>query len=147
MEYLAFFLLACLVLSCHGGGVEGRTLSAVWRGPWQHEIVEGVHPEAAVTATFTNRINQTGLVDTKMLHLYRYIHDCAKFYCVGGEKIKIVLSPTCSVPSCKIIHTFIEKKTTQNKILKESPYRLLKPLVAAHFGYHVPASCTSLPTI
>ncbi len=57
---VAFFFLTSLVLSGHGGGVGARTLSAVWRGPWRHEIVEGVHPQAAVTATFTNRINQTG---------------------------------------------------------------------------------------
>ena len=34
----------------------------VRRGPWQHEVVDGVHPEAAITATFTNQINKNGSV-------------------------------------------------------------------------------------
>ena len=34
----------------------------VRRGPWQHEVAEGVHPEAAITATFTNQINKNGSV-------------------------------------------------------------------------------------
>ncbi len=59
LELLTLAVLSLVLLS-HGGGVEGRTLSAVWRGPWRHEIVEGLHPQAAVTANFTNHINQTG---------------------------------------------------------------------------------------
>jgi len=54
----------CCVLSQWSGAVgdEGvrRSVSAVRRGPWQHEIVEGLQPKAAVTANFTNQINLNG---------------------------------------------------------------------------------------
>ena len=62
----SFLLVAALLLllpGCHGGGSSERVLSVVRRGPWQHDIVEGVHPQAAVTGKFTNHINETGYVD------------------------------------------------------------------------------------
>ena len=55
-------LLWGLFCSSHGGGSSERVLSVVRRGPWQHDIVEGVHPQAAVVANFTNHINETGWV-------------------------------------------------------------------------------------
>ena len=60
---VAILFVCCLLCSCTGDG-EGprRRVSVVRRGPWQHEVVEGVHPEAAITATFTNQINKNGSV-------------------------------------------------------------------------------------
>ena len=43
-----------------GVSVEGRQLSAIRKGPWHHEIVEGPHPDALITAAFNNTINETG---------------------------------------------------------------------------------------
>ena len=59
----AILFVCCLLCSCTGDG-EGlrRRVSVVRRGPWQHEVVEGVHPEAAIIATFTNQINKNGSV-------------------------------------------------------------------------------------
>ena len=59
----AILFVCCLLCSCTGDG-EGskRRVSVVRRGPWQHEVAEGVHPEAAITATFTNQINKNGSV-------------------------------------------------------------------------------------
>ena len=64
LGFTAAILFVCYLLcSCTGDG-EGpeRRVSVVRRGPWQHEVVEGVHPEAAITATFTNQINKNGSV-------------------------------------------------------------------------------------
>ena len=51
---------AGICLSILSPGAESRLLSAVRKGPWHHEIVEGPHPDALVSATFNNTINQTG---------------------------------------------------------------------------------------
>ena len=63
LDFTATILFVCCLLCCTGDG-EGsrRRVSVVRRGPWQHEVAEGVHPEAAITATFTNQINKNGSV-------------------------------------------------------------------------------------
>ena len=58
--FVLVFLEAVIYLSIFSPAAESRLLSAVRKGPWHHEIVEGPHPDALVSATFNNTINQTG---------------------------------------------------------------------------------------
>ena len=60
MFVIGFATWLCFVGSTWVEGTETRVLSAVRRGPWQHHIVEGLHPEADITARFNDSIEQTG---------------------------------------------------------------------------------------
>lgn len=50
------FLIGLCVLTV----AECRILSAVRKGLWQHQIVEGFHSEAVITAEFNNTIEENG---------------------------------------------------------------------------------------
>ncbi len=58
--WFAFAFLLFPNLLVVGHGIEVRQLSAIRKGPWHHEIVDGPHPDAVVSATFNNTINSTG---------------------------------------------------------------------------------------
>eukprot|EP00731_Ephydatia_muelleri_P023278 Em0015g861a len=55
---LVAVLLALTV--CSLASAKTTTLSALRRGPWHYDIVEGIHSEAILTASFTDTINFTG---------------------------------------------------------------------------------------
>lgn len=52
-----FFLVG---LSGVRASSNSRTLSALMRESWAYQIVDGVHPEASVVATFNDSIKETG---------------------------------------------------------------------------------------
>ena len=62
MEALCILLFLLHSLALQLTCCDARALSAVRKGPWRHEVVEGRIPGAAVTANFTNNINKTGCV-------------------------------------------------------------------------------------
>lgn len=56
-------VLGALLLTlaiCSLASAKATTLSALRRGPWEYDIVEGIHSEAILTASFTDTINHTG---------------------------------------------------------------------------------------
>ncbi|XP_064392247.1 putative phospholipase B-like 2 [Halichondria panicea] len=64
-----FTVSLLLSLLLVGQSVEVRQLSAIRKGPWHHEIVEGPHPDAVVSATFNNTINLTGWATLEIVDL------------------------------------------------------------------------------
>ena len=60
MSSYCLVILVVLLLSAHSTGDEdnSRVISALWLGPGQHQIVEGVHEDAALIGTFRDDIKQ-----------------------------------------------------------------------------------------
>lgn len=55
-KLFVLFSLVGVCVECAGS----KSLSALMTGPWEYQIVEGLHPGATVTATFNNSIQETG---------------------------------------------------------------------------------------
>ncbi len=52
--------LICWLLLKSSAAVDEKIISALWLGPAQYQIVEGLHPDAAVTGKFADDIANTG---------------------------------------------------------------------------------------
>jgi len=64
LVFVPVFVLVAFseVVLSDGNSEYKRVISALWLGPNQHQIVEGVHQSAVVTGKFVNDVSTSGSV-------------------------------------------------------------------------------------